>query len=136
MERRRDRLLRGVVDQVQPALLAAGFGLADRGSHPEVHWVEYRAAHSRSSTTAPQARVMLAHVLDNHTLGASVRWYHGAAFRAAALTQHAWAYAPGSDRTPEGTGLAPAVAAWIRATLIHGPTRGGTSGNGRASIAR
>jgi hypothetical protein len=51
MERRRDVVLRGVVDQVQPPLTAAGFGITDRGSHPEVHWVEYRAPDSANQPT-------------------------------------------------------------------------------------
>jgi hypothetical protein len=129
MDQRRDRLLRGVVDQAQPVLTACGFGLADRGTHPEAHWVEYSSV---GPPTAFHTRVMLTHVLENHTLGASVRWYRGAAPRSAARTAQAWSYQPGSDRLPNDDLLASAVAAWIQAAVASGPPRADAERNGRA----
>jgi hypothetical protein len=132
LERRRDTLLRGVVDQVQSTLVRSGFQLSQRGMHPEVHWVEYRAAGGADRPTVPQPCVMLAHVLDNHTLGASVRWYHGAAPRAAARTAQAWTYQPGSDRLLNDDLLASTVAAWVQAAVASGPPSEGAGRNGRA----
>jgi hypothetical protein len=135
MERRRDVLLRGVVDQVHPPLTAAGFGITDRGSHPEVHWVEYRTAAVANQPRTVAARLVLSHFLDRPSVAASLRWYRGASPRTAAVETEAWAYEPGTDRTPDGTVLAAVVAAWISAAVTHGPTRPGAARNGWVTTA-
>jgi hypothetical protein len=83
--------------------------------------VRVRFAATRPTTSA--ARLVLSHFLDRPSVAASLRWYRDTSPRTAAVTTEAWAYEPGTDRTPDGTRLAPAVAAWIRAAVTSGPTR-------------
>jgi hypothetical protein len=45
MERRRDRLFRQVVDQVEAGLSDSGFRLLDRGWLGEYRWVEFARLH-------------------------------------------------------------------------------------------
>ena len=134
MERRRDSVLRGVVDQVHPPLTAAGFGITDRGSHPEVHWVEYRATSSANPPLAPAARLVLSHFLDRPSMAVSLRWYRDTSPRTAAVATETWTYAPGTDRTADGAVLAPSVVVWISAAITHGPTRPGAARNGGWSL--
>src|SRR3954464_6539767 len=121
MERRRDGLLRGVVDHVQASLTTSGFRLTDRGTHPEVHWVEYRAREATSLTPARETRIVLSHYMAQRSVAAGIRWYEEPSPRAVAHATQGWEYRAGTGQTGGGEGLAPTVAGWITAAVSRGP---------------
>jgi hypothetical protein len=114
-------MLRSVVDQVHPALMGYGLRLTDRGSHPDVNWVEYQATPVAGGLTARQTRLIVSHFMAHRSVAVGLCWYDNLAPRAAARASQGWEYRPGTDQTFSGRTLASDVAAWVSAAMVRGP---------------
>ncbi|HEY7060996.1 MAG TPA: hypothetical protein VII06_05925 [Chloroflexota bacterium] len=125
MERRRDLVLRTLVDEVQPVLAAQAFRLADRGIEGDCRWVEFArepaAGAAGGEAPAPPDRPSLAflHVADLGRIGARSRWPGplGSPLPGRLAAQF-WPCPPdGLAATPRREALVIAVRAWVAAAL-------------------
>ncbi len=120
MERRRDWLLRSVVDHVQPAARAYGFTPRERGSHPQVRWVEFtRPPRGRWPAAAREARLLVYHLSDYHEVGAGLHWRDPSG--RPTRRSYVWRYEPGTAQTPDGRPLPTAIRGWVEEAIAGAP---------------
>jgi class 3 adenylate cyclase len=131
MERRRDRVLRDLIDEVQPVLAAQAFRLAERGVQGDCRWVEFarptptgaECAVRDDSPAAPAApSVAFLHVADLQRIGARCRWPHplGSPLPSRLAAQF-WPCQPDDLTAPlRRDALVGAMRAWV-ATVLDAP---------------
>lgn len=132
MERRHDRVLRDLIDEVQPVLAANAFRLADRGIEGDCHWVEFARVAPAGAAGAPlddlpgvcnEPSLAFLHVADLQRIGARCRWPNplGSPLPSRLAAQF-WPCQPEDLAAPPGRdALVGAVRAWV-ATVLDAPT--------------
>jgi hypothetical protein len=118
-ERRRDLLLRNVVDEVQVSVAPHGFTLWDRGTMGEYRWVEFtRRYHALEPPFIGQQSLIVYHLADHQHIGARLELRSLASSVAPRrLASQLWRYEPGQTTTPEGEDLSAAMRNWVMQTL-------------------
>ena len=115
MDRRCDRLFRGLVDSVLPGLRGRSFALEDRGTFGEFRWVEFarRRSDPRRSLLHEQ-NLVLYHLADHQHVGArlSQRNLVGTA-PTQRLAAQVWPHAPEAPITPDGRQLDTLMREWV-----------------------
>ena len=120
MERRRDDLLRNVVDHVKPNLVEQGFTLHERRTFRECRWVEFARMPRRSADDSGAEQTLALYHLPQSRLF-EARLEHrdaGGSFSSSRSTLSVWPYEPRTRLTPDGQKLPSAVRAWVERAVV------------------
>lgn len=113
MDRRRDGVLRDLIDEVQPLLAARAFRLADRGVEGDCRWVEFARLPGDGQSVA------FLHVADIQRIGARSHWPNALGSPLPSrLAAQFWPCQPDDlAASPRRDALVGAMRAWLAAVL-------------------